>query len=138
MADGGDGWARVAQDDVELKERKGGGAGSRDIAGTLGAEHMKVRAWRFGPGHEMPLHRHREQEELYLLVSGGPQTLQINEDVIDVNDGDWIRVSKDTPRRIRNTSDRDAHWLVVAAPPGEGITDGIRLDPATGQEIPRT
>jgi hypothetical protein len=26
----------------------------------------------------------------------------------------------------------------VAAPPGAGIRDGIRLDPETGEEIPRT
>jgi hypothetical protein len=47
-------------------------------------------------------------------------------------------VGKDTTRRIQNTSDRDARWLIVGAPPGSGITDGIRIDPETGQEIPRT
>ena len=55
-----------------------------------------------------------------------------------IEDGDWLRVGKDTTRRIQNNSDRDGHWLIVGAPPGTGITDGIRIDPETGQEIPRT
>jgi hypothetical protein len=55
-----------------------------------------------------------------------------------VNDGDWIRLPKDTPRRIQNHTDRTATWLTMGAPYGEGIMDGIRLDPATGEEIPRT
>lgn len=134
----GEGWTKVAGEDVEQRERRGGGPGSRDLSGALGAEHMKVRAWRFGPGHEMPLHRHREQEEVYLLVSGGPQTIQAGGETVEVQDGDWLRFAKDTPRRIRNQTDRDAHWIIVAAPPGSGITDGVRLDPETLEEIPRT
>gem|GEM_PF-387993 len=134
----GDGWSRVAGDEVELRERRGGGPGSRDISGALGAEDMKVRLWRFGPGHEMPLHRHRVQEEVYLLMSGGPQTIQLGGESVEVRDGDWVRIARDTPRRIRNTTDREARWLIVAAPPGEGVTDGVRLDPETLQEIPRT
>lgn len=133
-----DGWSITPEDGVELRERRGGGPGSRDLSGALATESMKLRTWRFGPGHEMPLHRHASQEEVYFLRSGGPQTLQIGDEDVTVNDGDWVRVGKDTPRRIRNTTDRDASWLIVAAPPGDGITDGIRLDPETGREIPRT
>ena len=29
-------------------------------------------------------------------------------------------------------------WLAIGAPPGAGIRDGIRIDPETGEEIPRT
>jgi hypothetical protein len=35
------------------------------------------------------------------------------------------------------TSDTEAVWITIGAPPGDGIADGIRLDPATGDEIPR-
>lgn len=132
------GWSRVAEDDVEERERRGGGAASRDLSSALGAEDMTLRVWRYGPGHEMAYHRHQTQEELYRLVSGGPQTIQIDGDDVEVQDGDWLRLHRDTPRRIRNLTDREAVWLTVGAPPGTGITDGIRLDPATGQEIPRT
>jgi uncharacterized cupin superfamily protein len=85
----------------------------------------------------MAYHRHRTQEEVYQLISGGPQELFVDGEVVTVQDGDWVRIGKDTPRRIQNSSDRDAVWLTIGAPPGEKIMDGIRLDPETGQEIPR-
>jgi uncharacterized cupin superfamily protein len=132
-----DGFRKVATSDVEEKERRGGGPASRDIAGALGTEHLVLRTWRYGPGHQMAYHRHRTQEEVYQLISGGPQELFVDGEVVTVQDGDWVRVGKDTPRRIQNSSDRDAVWLTIGAPPGEKITDGIRLDPETGQEIPR-
>jgi hypothetical protein len=85
----------------------------------------------------MAYHRHRVQKELYQLISGGPQQVQIAEELVTVANGEWLRVPNDTPRRIVNHTDREALWLTIGAPPGEGITDGIRLDPQTGQEIPR-
>ena len=133
-----DGFRKVAETDVELRERRGGGASSRDIAGALGASEMTLRVWRYGPGHQMAYHRHQTQEEIYHLVSGGPQELLVEGEVVVVDDGDWVRVSRDTVRRIQNTSDREAVWITIGAPPGPGITDGVRIDPATGQEIPRT
>lgn len=128
---------RIAEEAVERRERRGGGSASRDISGALGTTEMAIRTWRFGPGHSMAYHRHRNQEEVYHLVSGGPQQVQIGTGHITVEDGDWVRVPKDTPRRIVNTTDRDAVWLTIGAPYGEGIMDGIRLDPETGDEIPR-
>ncbi len=128
----------VRADEVPFRERRGGGASSQDLSGALGAEHMTLRLWRYGPGHAMAYHRHRTQEEIYCLVSGGPQEVVVGGDVITLNNGGWIRLHKDTPRQIRNAGvDGDAVWLTIGAPPGEGITDGIRLDPATGEEIPR-
>jgi len=128
----------VRADEVPFRERRGGGASSQDLSGALGAEHVTLRLWRYGPGDAMAYHRHRTQEEIYCLVSGGPQEVVVGADVVTLNDGDWIRLHEDTPRQIRNVgSEGDAVWLTPGAPPGEGITDGIRLDPATGEEIPR-
>jgi quercetin dioxygenase-like cupin family protein len=131
-------FSRAATGDVEERERRGGGASSRDISGTLGAENMAIRMWRYAPGHEMAYHRHQTQEEIYQLVSGGPQEVVVDGETLSVEDGEWLRLPKDTPRKICNHSDREAVWLTIAAPIGEGIRDGIRLDPETGEEIPRT
>ena len=133
-----DGWSRIAEDDVELRERRGGGAGSRDLAGALGAEGLALRVWRYGPGNEMAYHRHHEQEEVYQLVSGGPQEVFVEGEVVTVQDGEWLRFAKGVARRIQNRSDRECVWLTIGAPPGTGITDGIRINPETGEEIPRT
>lgn len=127
----------VTESDVPTRERRGGGAASRDISGALGTIEMAIRVWTFAPGDEMAHHRHRTQEEAYRLLSGGPQEVVIGDRVVTMNDGDWLRVHRDTPRHIRNHSGRTATWLTVGAPFGEGIRDGIRLDPETGRELPR-
>ena len=132
-----DAYTKVQVEDVEMRERKGGGPGSRDLSGAIGAETMTLRLWKFGPGDQMAYHRHQEQEEIYGLLVGGPQEMLIEGEVVIVNDGDWIRVPRDTVRRIQNNSDRECTWLVMGAPPGTGITDGIRINPETGEEIPR-
>jgi uncharacterized cupin superfamily protein len=130
------GYTHVHSADVERRERKGGGPASQDFAGAMGSQHITCRIWVFHPGDQMAYHRHQEQEEVYHLISGGPQEMLI--EVVVVEDQDWLRIPKDTTRRIQNSSDRDATWLIIGAPPGTGITDGIRIDPETGQEIPRT
>ncbi len=130
-------YAKVDPVTLQERERKGGGPASRDLGGALGAESITARVWRYGPGHEMAYHRHKTQEEFYHLISGGPQEVLVEEDVVVVNDGEWLRVPKDTRRKIQNHTDRDATWLTIGAPPGDGIMDGIRIDIATGEEIPR-
>ena len=132
------GWSRVTEGDVELRERRGGGAASRDLAGALGAVGMTLRVWRYQPGNAMAYHRHHEQEEIYQLLAGGPQEVFVEGEVVSVEDGDWLRFDTGTARRIQNNSEREAVWLTIGAPPGTGITDGIRIDPETGEEIPRT
>ncbi|MEW6582638.1 MAG: cupin domain-containing protein [Actinomycetota bacterium] len=130
-------FSRVDPATLQERERRGGGALSRDLAGALGAQNVTARLWRFRPGDEMAYHRHRTQEELYQLVAGGPQQVYVAGELVTVRDGEWLRLPKDTPRRIVNRTDREATWLTIGAPPGDGIADGIRLDPATGEEIPR-
>jgi uncharacterized cupin superfamily protein len=130
-------YAKVDPATLQERERKGGGPASRDLGGALGAENITARVWRYGPGHEMAYHRHKTQEEFYHLVSGGPQEVLVEDDVVVVNDGEWLRVPKDTRRKIQNHTDRDATWLTIGAPPGDGIMDGVRIDIATGEEIPR-
>jgi uncharacterized cupin superfamily protein len=56
-------YAKVDPATLQERERKGGGAASRDLGGALGAENITARVWRFGPGHEMAYHRHKAQEE---------------------------------------------------------------------------
>ena len=85
----------------------------------------------------MAYHRHQEQEEIYQLLAGGPQEVYVEGETVTVQDGEWLRFGKGVARRIQNHSDREAVWLTIGAPPGTGITDGIRIDPETGQEIPR-
>ena len=101
----GEGWSKVAQEDVEERERRGGGASSRDIAGALGAETTwPLRVWRYGPGHEMAYHRHGSQEEIYQLLSGGPQEVMVEGETVTVQDGDWLRFHQRHRRAASRTA----------------------------------
>ncbi len=79
---------------------------------------MALRVWRYEPGNEMAYHRHHEQEEIYQLISGGPQEVLVEGEVVTVQDGEWLRFDKGTARRIQNHTDRESVWLTIGAPPG--------------------
>ena len=108
-------------------------------AGALGAGTMTLRVWRYGPGHEMAYHRHSDQEEVYQLVSGGPQEVFVEGEVVD---GGGRRLAAlpqghgpahpEPHATARPSGSRSAHR------PAPGSRDGIRIDPETGEEIPRT
>ena len=132
-------WSKVSQGDVEERERRGGGASSRDIAGRIGAESMALRVWRYGPGHEMAYHRHQDPGGgLPARSPAGPRRSWSRARSSRWRTATGCGSRRTPPRRIQNHSDREAVWLTIGAPPGAGITDGIRLDPETGEEIPRT
>ena len=133
----GERFRRVGAGEVPYRERRGGGArlvrsggGARRRAAR--AAHVAVRP-RPRDGLPPPSDPGGGLRAALRRAAGGADRRRGRE----VADGDWLWLPKDTPRRIQNTTDREAVWLTIGAPPGEGITDGIRLDPATGEEIPR-
>jgi len=64
----------------------------------LESEHLGVSYFRFGPGFRSPVgHRHREQEEAYVVL-GGSGRMKLDEDVVDLRRWDVVRVA---PRTVR-------------------------------------
>ncbi len=62
------------------------------------SEHLGVSYFRFGPGFRSPVgHRHREQEEAYVVL-GGSGRMKLDEDVVDLRRWDVVRVA---PRTVR-------------------------------------
>ena len=59
-------------------------------------------------------HKHKNQEEVYVLVSGGAR-MKIEDEVKDLKQWDAVRVHKDTMRSIE-AGDEGAEFLVVGAP----------------------
>ena len=65
---------------------------------ALGADNFAVSYQRLGPNFRMPFgHKHEEQEELYVVVSGGGR-LKLGDEVLEVRQWDAVRVPKDTMR----------------------------------------
>jgi uncharacterized cupin superfamily protein len=64
----------------------------------LGSEHLGVSHWRYAPGFRSPgAHRHREQEEVYVVVGGSGRVL-LDGEVHDLRRWDVVRVSPPTVR----------------------------------------
>jgi uncharacterized cupin superfamily protein len=79
--------------------------------GTMGA-----RLWRLAPDQASTRHRHREEEELYVLLEGRGR-VRLGEEVLTLEPLDTFVVGPTTVRQLFNDTDADQLWLVVGAPP---------------------
>jgi len=71
----------------------------------LNSEHLGVSYFRYGAGYRTPYgHRHREQEEAYVVV-GGSGRARLDEDVVELNQWDALRVAPETVRAFEGGPD---------------------------------
>lgn len=81
----------------------------------LGLTGMQVSYTKLQAGTSIPFtHKHKENEELYIIVSGRGQVL-VDDDVIDVEEGSTVRVSVDGDRCLRAAGDTDLIYICVQA-----------------------
>ena len=67
----------------------------------LDSEHLGVSFFRYGPGFRSPIgHRHREQEEAYVVVSGSGQ-VRLDDQVVELLQWDVVRVAPAVSARLR-------------------------------------
>jgi uncharacterized cupin superfamily protein len=66
----------------------------------LGLEKSGVTLYKIAPDFRTPFgHRHSEQEEVYIIV-GGSARLKLDDDVIDLEQWDAVRIPADTMRGL--------------------------------------
>ena len=98
----------------------------RFLTGPLEAEQAGV-TWRRMPpdsgGRGSYGHRHRTQEELYLVVEG-TLTFKIGDDVFEAKPGTAVRVAPETVRSVHNDGDDDA-VLVIASVKAESYVGEV-------------
>lgn len=87
-----------------------------DLAKQLEASSLGARLWRLRPGQASTKHRHRSEEELYVLLEGRGR-IRIGDEVHELGPLDAMVVDPGTVRQVFNDTDGDALWLVVGAPP---------------------
>jgi len=79
------------------------GARSPDVEGRFARKHLDSREigisyFRYAPGFRAPVgHRHREQEEVYVILSGSGR-VKLDDDVRDVHRWDVVRVAPEVAR----------------------------------------
>jgi quercetin dioxygenase-like cupin family protein len=87
--------------------------------GPMGARDIGVSHWRYAPGFRSPMgHRHREQEEAYLVVSGSGEAL-LDGEVIELRQWDLVRVDPEVVRAFA-AGPEGMEIVAVGGPKPEG------------------
>jgi mannose-6-phosphate isomerase-like protein (cupin superfamily) len=64
----------------------------------LGSDHLGMSYFRYAPGFRAPYgHRHKSQEEVYVVVSGSGR-MRLDDEIIDLAQWDVIRVAPNVTR----------------------------------------
>jgi len=88
----------------------------RFLTGPLEAEQAALSYRRMPPGtggRGSYGHRHRTQEEIYLVVEG-KLTFKIGDDVFEASPGTAIRVAPETVRSVHNDTDEDVILIIAS------------------------
>jgi|ERR1700683_2061036 mannose-6-phosphate isomerase-like protein (cupin superfamily) len=89
----------------DLAADRPGDAEARFGRSHIDSEHLGVSYFRYGAGFRSPVaHRHREQEEAYVVVSGSGK-VKLDDDVLDLKLWDVIRVSPNVVRAFEGGPD---------------------------------
>jgi mannose-6-phosphate isomerase-like protein (cupin superfamily) len=105
------------REDVEDLAPKHGMSGieSRFARGPLGLEQSGLSYYRMEPEFRLPFgHRHSEQEEVYVVLSGSAR-FKVEDDVVELRPLDVLRVPGSTTRGMEAGPD-GAEILAFGAP----------------------
>ena len=87
-----------------------------DLAKQLEASSLGARLWRLRPGQASTRHRHREQEELYVVMEGTGR-MHVDDEALTLETGSAVLVGPGSVRQVFNDTQDEALWLVAGAPP---------------------
>jgi len=114
----GDGWSAANLEDL------GDGPGFRKVRSALGVGAFGVNAIVLPPGIETGFHFHDEQEELYFVHRGSIE-MEFGDGAVEtIAEGGLAWVDAPTPRKIRNTGQADAVYVIVGGKDGYVGRDG--------------
>jgi mannose-6-phosphate isomerase-like protein (cupin superfamily) len=89
----------------DLAAERGGDIEARFARSHIDSEHLGVSYFRYGANFRSPFgHRHREQEEAYVVVSGSGK-IRVDDDVIELKQWDVIRVAPTAVRAFEGGPD---------------------------------
>ena len=89
----------------------------------LDAENSAISYLRVAPNFRLPFgHTHKEQEEVYVLLSGSAR-LKLDDEVLELAPWDVVRIPKETVRNVEGGPE-GAELLLIGAPKtGPGDAD---------------
>src|SRR5207245_1736628 len=86
----------------------------------LGVSTFGLNLIRFRPGQRGRIHRHREQEEVYIVLEG-TLSLQLEDEETTLGPNEAIRVAPNIRRQLTNRGPGDLLFLALG---GSGEHDG--------------
>ena len=109
-------------------EGKGPGLEGRFGRKLLGSRDLGVSHWRYAPDTRNPVgHRHREQEEAYVVVAGSGRVL-LDDEVREIRQWDVVRIAPAVVRAFASGPD-GLELIAVGGPKPEG-GDGMPTEVA--------
>jgi quercetin dioxygenase-like cupin family protein len=110
--------------DNSAPESAGDGLEARFARKHLDSDHLGVSYFRYAPDFKAPYgHRHREQEEAYVVVAGSGRIL-LDDETQELRTWDVIRVAPEVVRAFEAGPDGLDIIAVGGPKPDEG--DGVR------------
>jgi uncharacterized cupin superfamily protein len=97
------------------------GVENTDLATQLGASALAARLWRLAPGQASARHRHRREDELYVVLEGTGR-MRVEGELLTLPQLSAVHVEAAAVRQLFNDTGADALWLVVGAPPEAAAT----------------
>jgi mannose-6-phosphate isomerase-like protein (cupin superfamily) len=101
----------------------------RFLTGPLEAEQVAM-TYRRMPQHTGGKgsygHRHKEQEELYFVMSGRLQ-FKVEDDVLELTKGQTVRVAPEVARSVWNDEPEDAELIIVSKKIADGAGDSVQV-----------
>lgn len=96
---------------------------------------MQISYTKLPAGSSVPFtHKHKQNEELYIVVSGRGQVL-IDQDIIEVEEGSTIRIDMDGDRCLRAAPDSDLIYICIQAK-ANSLTQDTFDDGIPGETAP--
>lgn len=123
-----EGWTEFRLEPPDVPRPARGKLFLRKFLGSAGLE-MSLNV--VPPGKAIPfLHRHRENDEVYVIIGGRGQFL-VDERRIDVQEGSVLRLARAAARAYRNNSDAPLYFLCLQYRADSVIEGGT----ADGQKV---
>ena len=91
------------------------GVDNTDLAKQLEATEMGARLWRLRPGQWSTRHRHRNSQELYVVLEGTGR-IRLESETLTLAPLSALEVDPRDLRQVFNDTGADVLWLVVGTP----------------------
>jgi mannose-6-phosphate isomerase-like protein (cupin superfamily) len=105
-------------EDMAPRFQMGEGIEARFARKALGLENSGISYFKLGPDYKLPFgHTHSEQEEIYLVVSGGAR-LKLDDEEIELGPFDAVRIPPGTMRGMASGPE-GAEIIAFGAPNNE-------------------